>query len=450
MANRAIRIMPYRDSHQLNEQDSITESFRDQIIKKASGNFQWVEIVSRLVSDFRRKRYSPKAIQAQIEAIPVELSKLYENLLTSIDDWEKTESLKLMQWICFALEPLSMSELRFAMVLDADTTCQSISQCQESELYMETDEDMEIRVRHLSKGLAEVKSGSTVQLIHESVSDFLIGKKGLELLYGSQDRVSAGTLTGRAHFRLSRSCLKYLSMRELEIKADWESDFRFRSYQDDDFGEFKFPFLRYAVIFWISHSEEVEKEHLSQDDLILYFQSSSLLQTWICAYQCLPKNWKESCPLEGTTLVHIAAEYGFLSVFSALHNRVFEFNHPDSVGRVPLSLAAQNGHKAVVKLLLDRNGVMADFQDKKNRTPLSYAAENGDEAVVKLLLDRNDVMTEHQDDRYWTPLHYAACEGHGAIVRLLLQQTGDVNSQNITGATPLYAAAYNGHEIVVK
>ena len=132
---------------------------------------------------------------------------------------------------------------------------------------METDKDMEIRVRHLSKGLAEFisyKGKSTVQLIHQSVSDFLIEKKGLELLYRSQDRASAGTLTGRAHFRLSRSCLKYLSMRELEIIDDWESELK---------AELEFSFLRYAVIFWISHSEEVEKENLPQNDLILYFLS---------------------------------------------------------------------------------------------------------------------------------------------------------------------------------
>ena len=78
--------------------------------------------------------------------------------------------------------------------------------------------------------------------------------------------------------------------------------------------------------------------------------------------------------------MHIAAEYGFLSVFSALHNRVFEFNRTDSAGRVPLSWAAQNGHEAVMKLLLDWNDIIADFPDKEDRTPLSHAAQHGHEA----------------------------------------------------------------------
>jgi ankyrin repeat protein len=53
-----------------------------------------------------------------------------------------------------------------------------------------------------------------------------------------------------------------------------------------------------------------------------------------------------------------------------------------------LSSVAENGHEAVVKLLLTTNGVDPDSKDKHGRTPLSWAAENGHEAVVKLLLEK--------------------------------------------------------------
>src|SRR5947209_1044850 len=51
-------------------------------------------------------------------------------------------------------------------------------------------------------------------------------------------------------------------------------------------------------------------------------------------------------------------------------------------------LAAQKGHEAFVKLLLDKG---TNFEAKEityGRTPMSWAAEEGHEGVVKLLLEK--------------------------------------------------------------
>ena len=46
-------------------------------------------------------------------------------------------------------------------------------------------------------------------------------------------------------------------------------------------------------------------------------------------------------------------------------------------GRSPLFWAARNGHKEVVKLLLERDDVNPDAADEYGRTPLCEAIENG-------------------------------------------------------------------------
>jgi ankyrin repeat protein len=120
--------------------------------------------------------------------------------------------------------------------------------------------------------------------------------------------------------------------------------------------------------------------------------------------------------------------------------------------RTPLSWAAENGHEAVVKLLLETGKVNIDLRDSEGRTPLSWAAERGQEAVVKVLLETGKVDVDSKDSKRRTPLSWAAERGQEAAVKLLLE-TGKVDidlEDSYNGRTPLSWAAKKGHEAVVK
>lgn len=69
-------------------------------------------------------------------------------------------------------------------------------------------QQVEVMVRHLSKGLAQIIN-NRAEFIHQSVSDYV-------LQHGLQDLDSSiqGDAKGRAHFQISRSCIRYLMLQE--------------------------------------------------------------------------------------------------------------------------------------------------------------------------------------------------------------------------------------------
>ena len=89
---------------------------------KTSGNFQWMTLVVPKVLQLRRKRKHLASLQSSIRKVPSELGDLYENLLDTIDKNDRLEALLLMQWVCFAIRPLQLEELRIAMIVDVDTS----------------------------------------------------------------------------------------------------------------------------------------------------------------------------------------------------------------------------------------------------------------------------------------------------------------------------------------
>ena len=151
-------------------------------------------------------------------------------------------------------------------------------------------------------------------------------------------------------------------------------------------------------------------------------------------------------------------------------------NVRDKRGFTPLSMAAQSGHVAVVKLLVEKGAavdakvnypgapapVVAFYADPATvklltikaplkalgATPLYIAAKEGHVAVAKVLLDNGAAIDAKADDA-GAPLSIAARNGHLEMVKLLLEQGAAVDGADASGSTPLYFAAKEGHAAVV-
>ena len=260
----------------VNERLSTLPTLSALVTKQASGVFWWAHDVVQRVLDLDRDGASQGMIKAEIESIPPDLSKLYEELIQDMG----SRSVKLMQWICFATRPLSLDELRWALLIDGDCPQKSLRAYLESPSYISGSSRMKRQIQTLSRGLAEVifpaldgnehisdtsvsSSSLTmakepiVQFIHPSVKDFLV-RGGL--LTFSRNSPSLDAAIGLAHHQLSKICLRYLGMEEIGQS---------RTYDRRDF-----PFLSYATISWLSHMRESSSRGVVQQDLGKLFSRS--------------------------------------------------------------------------------------------------------------------------------------------------------------------------------
>jgi hypothetical protein len=438
-------IRTYIQSRLRDEKPQIMET----IIQRASNSFQWARLVVDRVEQMRRNGKKEKMIKEEILRIPPDLNDFYREILESISKEELPEVLNLIQWILFAIRPLSLDELRFATTIEPDLPYTSLRQCEDEGILVENNNEMEKRVKSLSRGLAEIQlhdDAPVVQFIHQSVNDFLFDD-GLQILLGDNWK-SLDLAIGSAHYSLSRSCIRYIDLEEItwQLLIDW-----------NEAADSEFHFLRYATTSWLPHAEQAYAKGIPQVDLMEYFHwpSKNLLDKWVDIYNTLD-GYYGNCPCRKTTLLHVASRYGIVDLLLAVLGTLNEIdtiaNSKDRYGRTPLSWAARNGHEAAVQLLLGTRKVKADSKDKNDRTPLSWAAGNGHEAIVKLLLGTSKIGADSKDNHSRTPLLWAARNGHEAIVQLLLD-TGKVEAglkdKDKDGRTPLSYAAKYGHEAVV-
>src|ERR1700722_19099525 len=224
-----------------------------------------------------------------------------------------------------------------------------------------------------------------------------------------------------SHVSIARTCLTYLSF---DIFGAGRCDDYYLLLRDS-------PFLDYAARHWGDHAR-VQEETVKFLALNFLQDGPKVACT---ADVSMVRYWQRPTNYSG---MHVSSFFGLTKIIDYELNNGAMADPKGRDGRSPLSISAENGHEAVVKLFLARDDVDANSKDSKGRTPLSWAAEQGHEAVVKLFLARDDVDANSKDSKGRTPLSWAAEQGHEAVVKLFLARDDvDANSKDSYGNTPL-------------
>ncbi|KAJ5390643.1 2-5A-dependent ribonuclease [Penicillium cataractarum] len=152
-----------------------------------------------------------------------------------------------------------------------------------------------------------------------------------------------------------------------------------------------------------------------------------------------------------------AAKKGCITEMQGLMASGVDLRHRDAQGDSGFDLAVQSGRVNAVRFLLQSDaGIDVSEPDSRGRgiTPLHRAAQNGHEAVVSLLLEYG-ARPNMIDYRMMTPLHHAAQRGHTEVISTFWRYMGcgvpvELDALGRNGITPLMLAAKHRRTVAVN
>lgn len=458
------------------------------IVRRASGVFLWPVLIIPRITRYIEDGCPFSFIMKKLREVPERLSDVYENIITTVIRPEYLpKTYLLMQWVCLAKEPLSVTELRYAF--SSDDLFQS-----ENFEHIYTDAHMKAQIASWSGGLVEFKHQKNkiiVQVMHHSVLDY-VHSEGLGYLAASSNTilsrnkegstlVSTKFILGKSQERLCKSCVNYLRRRDV-LQAS-QTALPFNLYERDEIFLKSLPFIYYATRSWFKHAEQAESLGVLQEDLVQQFNSPPGLafEAWGKIFRAIDVH-NAKCPSPGSTLLHIACSSNLRSVVQTLLREPGSIHTQDDAGNGPLDFAAEWGHLELVKTLLDAGaGIDAKCQEESTAlvraagngykeilppsirrrvetdestgpasNALQAAAENGHIAVVQMLLEEGAQVNAGDGSYDGTALLAACAMGNEEVARLLLENGADTEAKNIDGATALLWAAGNGYEDIVQ
>ncbi|KAL7804902.1 ankyrin repeat-containing domain protein [Trichoderma aethiopicum] len=370
-------------------------------------------------------------IELALQKLPQGIDEMYDKAMTRVESQgggTGTLAKKILAWVIHAKRSLSPTELQHAVAVESGT----------SELNRKFLPSIDV-MSTICGGLITIDFESdAVRLVHYTTQQYFERTQGGWSLHQTD---------------IATACITYLSFSTFESGYCPTQEAFGRRLREH-------PLYYYAARHWGHHS----CESLACFESAMEFlrckakveAASQALMAWrvplahVHHAYTYPHDYMYYRPLiEDMTGLHLAAYFGLEETVRAL-SASHDPDVRDSEGRTPLWYAAQNGHKAVVQLLLDTKTVDVNGKHLDRHPPLYEASENGHEAVVELLLKQAGIRADGIG-REGTPLWIAAYKGHVNIVKMLLESDDvDINFRSsYSGQTPLSKAAEKGHKAVV-
>ncbi|KAF1362396.1 hypothetical protein EJ07DRAFT_107576, partial [Lizonia empirigonia] len=186
------RLLEEREWHKWSTE--VQQQITTVVVEKAEDMFR----LAKLHLDRLQKCKNRQALQQTLRALPLTLYDTYDRILTNIASEYCPDALRILSWACFAMRPLTLSELAATLAVDLDSL-----EYDNMQVYQDADDILDICGSLLKR--SEENGRPVVKLSHASVKDFLTSDR---ILRGDFQKLSSGSSWANEH--ICTVCLVYL------------------------------------------------------------------------------------------------------------------------------------------------------------------------------------------------------------------------------------------------
>ncbi|CUS10690.1 unnamed protein product, partial [Tuber aestivum] len=409
----------------------IKSEIEETLVVRSQGMFRWVDCLLRILEEC----ITPEDVRESLKELPEDLDSVYLRILDSIPKKQKEYIWRVLHWLAFSAEPLTLGQLAEAILIEFNVNkygddpgtlfdMASLMSICPSLISFEDSRDHETCTQERLR----------LHLAHFSVKEYLISDRAAQgpSAYYHISEHGANLLMG--HACLSR-ILRHSEQNAISGPERQEA-----------------TFLYHSARYWSLYIEALgETVPTPLSDAVL--KVLELGRVWLDIYD--PDDHYHHHGRRGSSTcpppIYYSSMLGLVIACKSLLNRTEDTVNANAKGGVygnALQAAVVGGRESIVRFLLDR-GASVNAQGGHYGNALQGAAFRGNESVVQLLLESGAEVSA-RGGYYGNALQAAAYRGNLSVVQLLLERGAEVNARDGLYGNALQAAVVGGRESIVR
>jgi len=384
-------LMPEDDSPQTNE-------LRELVCLKSQRIFLWVVLVVQMLNKTNDQGDGRVGMRRRLDNTPGNLDGLFTKILEQSSE-NIEECTVLLQWVLFSMRPMTEQELYLAVKYSYQT--QHLVSQNQWNVVAPVEGPLGKYLLDRSRGLVELTKANppTVQFIHETVREFLVGPLGL----GQIQPELASNIVGLSHELLKMGCLACITCCAIPPTLERylvdgyvvpkEHDLVRRTLAAEC------PFIDYGVRQVFRHADFAQQHDVSQNSFLGRIQDPQRLQIvpemmrWRNLLErYVARKYKSNVPL-----LYALAEADAPNLVQALLDGTVDVNAIGGRYGTALQAACFAGHKEVLQRLI-QGGANVNVNCGEHENAMVAAIHGKHLSIAKTLEEHGALLSQGQLD----------------------------------------------------